>query len=253
MAELPDRAELTASPWVLVVGMHRSGTSAIAGALAKLGLQLPVDLIQGSDNPAHNESYAMMEFNDVVLHHAGRGWADSRPVATERLDDAVVEFGEQGIDALNTAFPLATPAVFKDPRLCLLLPFWRQILPHPVGAVFVWRSPMAVARSLAARDRFQIAEGLHLWKHYVSSALSGLDGMTMTFVRYEDAIADPGGFSARAATWLRAEELCSPDQDQIAESAGYLRHDLSHQTDDGELPGSVSELVRELEMRTGVV
>ena len=64
-------------PWVLVIGMHRSGTSALTGLLAGLGFALPPpgDLIEGRpDNPVHFESQALIEVNDDLLHAFHGSW-----------------------------------------------------------------------------------------------------------------------------------------------------------------------------------
>ena len=54
---------------------------------------------------------------------------------------------------LTVAFVDGGPSVWKDPRVCLLLDYWREALTGPLAAVLVWRSPLAVARSLAQRRR----------------------------------------------------------------------------------------------------
>jgi hypothetical protein len=65
--------------WVLVIGMHRSGTSVVAGVLHDLGLSLPRDLlVGGEDNPSHNESSALTKANEAILGILGGSW-DSPP------------------------------------------------------------------------------------------------------------------------------------------------------------------------------
>ena len=68
-------------PWVIVLGMHRAGTSAITGALAALGMALPPeqDLVRGRpDNPVHYESEALIALNDRILETMG-GWWNAPP------------------------------------------------------------------------------------------------------------------------------------------------------------------------------
>ena len=73
--------------------------------------------------------------------------------------------GDPGL-AASTAYPQAGPVVWKDPRSCLLLPYWLAHLPKPVAAVFIWRWPLSVAGSLQARDGMHLADGVALWERY---------------------------------------------------------------------------------------
>jgi hypothetical protein len=104
--------------------------------------------------------------------------------------------------AAHRAFPKPGPVVWKDPRTCLLLPYWRVQLPSPLAAVFIWRSPLSVARSLQARDRMHLADGVALWERYNRSALSGLVGVDTFVTRYEDIVADPTAQLGAIAKWL---------------------------------------------------
>ena len=87
--------------------------------------------------------------------------------------------------------PEPRPVVWKDPRSCLLLPYWLAHLPKPVAAVFIWRSPLSVARSLQARDRLHLADGVALWERYNRSGLAGLVGVDTFVTRYESIVEDP--------------------------------------------------------------
>jgi len=80
--------------------------------------------------------------------------------------------------------------MIKDPRLCLTMPFWKNALPVPLGAVLVLRDPMAVARSLQARDDIPTMLGLALWDRYLRSAAAGLEGMPTLVVEYDAMLAD---------------------------------------------------------------
>jgi hypothetical protein len=96
--------------------------------------------------------------------------------------------------------------VFKDPRLCLLLPYWRNLLPDPLAAVLVWRSPITVARSLERRDGTPLPEGLALWERYNRRAIEGLAGVDTYVVDYESVITDPRATIDGLITWLASLE-----------------------------------------------
>jgi hypothetical protein len=198
---------MPAGPWLLVVGMHRSGTSAVTGALGHLGFAVPPQSDRwepSEDNPEHWESRALGLYCDVLLERLGGTWdrpPDPGPDEESDRDLAVDELGDPSEPA-SDAFPNPGPVVWKDPRTCLLLPYWLAHLPQPVAAVFIWRSPLPVAHSLQARDHTHLADGVSLWERYNRSGLAGLIGVDTFVTRYESIVEDPRGRLGDLATWL---------------------------------------------------
>jgi hypothetical protein len=198
---------MPAGPWVLVVGMHRSGTSAITGALGHLGLAVPVEMdrwevTQG--NPDHWESAVLGLHDDALLERLGGAWdRPPEPGSWWESDPDLTgdQYGDPAVPA-SVAFPGTGPVVWKDPRVCLLLPYWLPRLPPPVAAVFIWRAPLAVAHSLEARDGTHLADGVALWERYNRAGLSGLGGVDTFVTRYESIVADPAGRLGELAAWL---------------------------------------------------
>jgi hypothetical protein len=212
--------------WILVLGMHRSGTSAISGSLASLGLELPCpeDRMEGrSDNPSHNESELLSVLNDHLLEMFGGTWSDPPvlPLGWER-DPRLDRIVRVGVDLAAKAFPTERPVVWKDPRTCLLLPFWRRVLPRLRGAVLVWRSPRAVARSLQARDGLTIEAGSQLWERYNRDAVRNLHGLDVLGVNYDRVLAQPESFVDSATRWL---DTLDP---HLAPSGGWQRDRACH-------------------------
>lgn len=167
-----------------VVGMHRSGTSAITEALAALPFDLPEPhaMVGGNEsNPrGHWEVSALTDFNQDLLERAGAGWLAPSTGAIAEM--ARLSQPEMGLDAqaqrvFDDAFP-GPGWLFKDPRLSITLPFWRRVLgPNP--AVLVLRDPMAIARSLRTRNRLAIPFGLALWERYLRSSVVAMEGMAV--------------------------------------------------------------------------
>jgi hypothetical protein len=192
---------------VLVVGMHRSGTSAVAGAIGTLGYQLPGpdDRVSwAASNPEHYESRTLTVLNESLLRALGGSWEGPPRLLPHWAHSAAVLAGGAARSALRTAYPEPGRTVWKDPRLCLLLPYWRRVLDGPVAAVLVWRRSMAVARSLERRDGMPVADGLALWERYNRSALGGLHGLPVSVVDYDAVVADPAAFvGTRRRGWTR--------------------------------------------------
>ena len=142
---------------ILVLGMHRSGTSALTKALGLLGASLPREpMPAAADNPlGYWESPLIARFNNRLLVSAGTRWNDESPIATEWFADPARSTDRaEAARLLAEEFTDTGTFVCKDPRICRLLPFWREVFeaaavePH---AVIVFRDPLEVAHSLAAR------------------------------------------------------------------------------------------------------
>ena len=139
---------------VLVLGMHRSGTSAVAGTLVKLGATPPKSLmVPNSANPrGHWESLALMALNDEILKSAGSSWDDWRTFSASWYTSQIAEdFSQRAVDELNKEFGNAKLVVIKDPRMCRMVPFWSKVFNdsrYTMRFIIPVRSPLEVSRSL---------------------------------------------------------------------------------------------------------
>jgi hypothetical protein len=229
---------------LLVVGMHRSGTSAITGSLGALGFNTPHARdrtgFKPESNSEHWESLSLSAYNEHLLAEMGGSW-EAPPDLPSRWqrDDALSELGPP-LPILNAAYPEPGPRVWKDPRLCLLLPFWRTVLPSPLAAVLIWRSPLAVARSLQKRDGLHLADGIALWERYNRAALGNLVGVNTFVCSYEAVSRDPATAMNAIADWLSSLPELSDKANQ------WHREKSAHsivQDDSPEPDGAGSELL----------
>jgi hypothetical protein len=242
---------------VFVVGMHSGGTSAATLALMRLGLSGPADPLAGSERHPHprgiGESASMMELNNKLLASFGTTWAvgarpKSTPLPPRWTDDPrAVAFRGAASCALASTYPLE-PWAYKDPRLCLLLPFWRLVA-GDCAALLIVRHPVACARSLALRNRLSVRQGLKMWTHYLGSAVAGLAGMPVLVTSYEAAISDPESWCESAAAWLAGLGVAGAPG-QVAEAQQEILAKTRHQTaepgDDCLLTGRSARLYRAL-------
>lgn len=221
----PDRVEpslhpvgpssVTWRPGVVVIGMHRSGTSVTTRALNRLGLTLgdAADNLagDGSNPDGHWESRRLLAFNDKLLAAAGATWRDipadlAIPTGRDWKDEAYRVFTDRAGESW----------VWKDPRLCLLLPFWREVFlalfeAEPV-AVLCLRNPLEVAASLQRRNGMPRQQALALWERYLDSALTALDGMPVLVSRYDDLLAERDPWCEAAVEFLRGQGVdLAPD------------------------------------------
>ncbi len=174
---------------VVILGMHRSGTSMVAEALASGGLFVgePDELLAGQeDNPrGFWEREDVVALNDEILAANNATWY--RP---PRQAPACTDAHRAAMGEILGRLPGDRSWQLKDPRQVLTWPLWREVL-GDVVLVFVYRDPIAVATSLQRRNGFPLSLGLWLWEHYNRLALAALQGRDYLALSYEAVARDP--------------------------------------------------------------
>ena len=202
---------------VLVLGMHRSGTSALTRCLGLLGAALPRTLLAaGPDNPqGFWESEPVNALNDAILAAGGSDWHDWRRFEVGRLAPGVRREIEGRIaEVVAAEFGDAPLFVLKDPRMCRLLPLWLPVLAGMgigVQAAIATRHPGAVARSLTRRNGFPAGLGVLLWLRHVLDAERDTRGLPRAFVSYERLLAGWRPALLRAGSRMGLAWPVSPD------------------------------------------
>ena len=214
---------------VLVLGVHRSGTSAATRAINLLGVPLcrSDDLFGGDGNNSSGywESRTLMQFNNELLSSMQANW---RCPPTEVRMAAGHERREraEAVRLLHWSHPSARWA-WKDPRNCTLLPFWRRAIDVPLVAVTVLRHPDEVATSLASqRERFARDEALALWERNMRLLLRDASGMPMLVTRYDDLVGEPTGWAEEVGRFLARHGF--DVQTRSAQLASFLDGGLRH-------------------------
>ena len=217
---------------IFVAGMHRSGTSATAHAIAALGLKLPespMGSALGNERGHWGESALIYELQRELLAEAGSSWDDVLPFPPSWLSSpAGAEWVPRMADAVRSEFTGDEPFVFKDPRICRQVPFWLAVCEElGVQPAFVvpLRNPLEVASSLARRDGFELAKGLLLWLRHNLDVERDTRGIPRAFITYEGLLRDPSG--VMQAVWERIG-LPWPGQDQDADLGGLVTADERH-------------------------
>jgi len=142
---------------IVVLGMHRSGTSCLAGMLAAGALASAGEAVRNWDNArGHHEMLDVVRLDEAVLAHSGGHWLSAPP------EVRWTEAHARARDQLLQARVGGRPALLKDPRMLLALPFWRASR-VAFAAIGIVRHPLAVARSLECWRGMPLAEGVALW------------------------------------------------------------------------------------------
>jgi len=246
---------------VCVLGMSRSGTSLTAQVLNVLGVDLgaPEELMKPAEgnNPAGFwEHEGIAGLNEDILLSLGsaerQGWRHPPELPEGWERDARLERHRREAEAmLRESFADSPLWGWKDPRNCLTLPFWQQLVPEMRYVICV-RNPLDVAASLGARDGMRREESLRLWLLYMSQALRHVAGRPRLFVAYEDYFAGLNRQLERLAGFLGIPGLSHAQRDEIAERLDPgLRHQReSERASEESLPRDVTELYATLSAGT---
>lgn len=224
----------------LVLGMHRSGTSAITQLLALAGAQLPENVMPGDEHNAKGyfEPWKIAIFNDRRLRAGASSWDDifAFPYGPLTPRDERAWLNEASA-LFDQEFGRVPYPLMKDPRVTVLLPFWRTALEElEVGArcVIPVRHPLAVAGSLSKRNDFPVEKSLLLWTAYMLAAEAYTRDLPRVFVSYDALLTD---WRAEAARIESAHGAALPGLSAKAGKAidGFLTTDLRHNPGDGDL------------------
>ncbi|WP_116090614.1 sulfotransferase family protein [Sphingomonas crusticola] len=218
---------------ILVLGMHRSGTSALTWLLGRLGAALPKDAIEASGDNARGywESQALVKADDQLLRVARSSWFDPRPLDLSRLsEDGLRSRKARMREAIEAAWGVAPLLAIKDPRQCRFVPVVADVL-QEMGieprASLMLRNPGEIARSLETRDGTTPAYAHLLWLRHMIDAERATRGMTRAIVDYDGMLADWRDTLMRL-TLLVGRDGWQPDDRTSAEIDAFLDPGLRH-------------------------
>lgn len=182
---------------ILVLGMHRSGTSAVTGALRLAGVDLGTDLMRpAADNPKGFWEHAgVVAIHERLLESLERSWNDPRPLPEGWLQTpAAIEAAAALETLLREEFAGSPLWAVKDPRMCRLLPLWWPVLQRlgvePV-ALFVLRHPQEVASSLQVRNQWPQGLSRLLWVQHLLEAEESTRHVPRALLKYDALLQDP--------------------------------------------------------------
>ncbi len=184
-------------PLILVTGMHRSGTSVLTRVLNLLGAEVGEDLLQAQEEINARgfwEHQELVAINEALLGALGRRWYDFRALPDNWwTGDAARGLRDRARAFLSGTFGKASLAVIKDPRLCLVLPFWREVARaegwQPRVALAL-RAPWEVTASLCRRDPLDQVSADLLWLRYSAESERHSRQMPRTALDYGALLED---------------------------------------------------------------
>jgi hypothetical protein len=173
--------------------MHRSGTSTIARAINLMGVYLGDESKLMPATQANAEGYwEHLEIYDLqrrLLERMGWDWDVSEPLPEGWAKSAAVQpYKDELAQIIEINFGSRPLWAWKEPRSCLLLPLWREVLNQAetkLSCLFVVRNPVEVASSVMRRDGVSFNKALGIWFHYNIVALKDAAGLPISFLSYE--------------------------------------------------------------------
>jgi len=219
---------------LVVIGMHRSGTSAVARCIASMGIPPAKWCLESRAPNDHNptgfyEPRPLVWENERLLNSMDGSWSAPPPeISRPRTGPEFLSTRSRSHRVFRRCARTSETWFWKDPRLSLLLPYWRSLLsaggaPELQGAVVVVRNPRAVAQSLNRRDGIATEHAFDLWMLYNASAVHAVQGLPTFVVDYDRIMDDSGPTIGALADWLSSIGL-APTRSDLAH--GTMRSDL---------------------------
>ena len=183
---------------ICVLGMHRSGTSAVTRILNLMGVDLGTNLMPSApENPkGFWENLDFVEINENIFSHLEASWDNVTPAFVALDNTSIPEltpFKEKIVSAVKANFSESSLWGWKDPRTCLFFPLWSEALNTldiETDVVLAWRNPVSVARSLAKRNHFSAEKSYRLWYAYTLSALYHSRNHRRILIDYDQLMDD---------------------------------------------------------------
>lgn len=238
----------------MVLGMHRSGTSAVTGVMRLCGLAAPKTLVPPSEANTRGfwESQPIKALNDEIFGTLGLTWRSLDEIG----DLDARRFGHSRRRAeslLGKEFDPGSDILIKDPRLCRLLPLWQPVLSNAaarVGYTLVIRNPIEVAQSLTRRNDLNLHHGLLLWTRYCLDAEFHTRGKRRAFVSFDRLLGD--WRESLAGIRRNLDLAADPDRAACDSIDAFLESDLRHHHEAGDdtladKPAMISETYRILQ------
>jgi len=198
---------------IIILGMHRSGTSALAGCLNQLNVNFGRNIVDPSfDNPkGFFENFTIQKINDAILDALEIKW--DFPGNLEKdwiIHPEVKKLQADALEAINAEFGDSKVICIKDPRICHLLPFWQKLLTeagYRINCLYIVRHPQEVATSLAKRNNLSPNKSYLIYASYLLNAIKNSAKLNRGFISYTDLLSAPTKSLSKALKSAGLSEL----------------------------------------------
>jgi lipopolysaccharide biosynthesis protein/glycosyltransferase involved in cell wall biosynthesis len=204
---------------IVVLGMHRSGTSAITRALKVMGVSLGDSLmsaVSGDNEKGYWEDLDINKLNIELLQFLSHDWHTLAPITHDELKSKKLSvFSIRAIELLREKMKSVGTFAMKDPRTARLLPFWQAIFAHleyEVSYIITIRNPLSIVKSLNTRSQFAGEKSYYLWLEHVVPSIQETAGKRRVVVDYDRLMDMPSVEVSRIAISLGFDGKINSDE-----------------------------------------
>ena len=227
---------------LIVLGMHRSGTSVLAGACRLLGADLGDRMMAAAGDNVMGfwEHDGIVRIHDELLERLGYAWDDVRALPDKWWTYETIRPQREALaEVLRRDFSGSELACVKDPRLCRLLPLWQDLLKE-LGwkpcYLIATRDPAEIIASLKTRNGFAPEKSALLTLRYLLDAEAASRGGPRAVVDYATMLAD--WRSALKPAWEKLGIAWPADERTLEQGmAGFVHKELRHHQKPELMPG----------------
>tara|TARA_Y100000780_G_C13684453_1_gene417246 strand:+ start:1330 stop:2295 length:966 start_codon:yes stop_codon:yes gene_type:complete len=184
---------------VIILGMHRSGTSAMSGLLSQIGFFMGSKLFkaqQGVNERGFFENSAVVSINERLFDLLHSSWDDPLFSLKQSLPLESNEYKAlhtEAVALISKEYKAQPCWGMKDPRVSVLIEFWRSVFAQAgvqPNYIVMLRHPAEVHMSLAKRDSFSTEKSLILWLSYTLCSVRGFSPDHNAVVLYEELMTE---------------------------------------------------------------
>ncbi len=218
-------------PFLFVLGMHRSGTSALAGVINRLGFNAGSAVLEPQeDNPqGFWENSSVVEVHNSILRDIGSSWDDPVDVLLNKRGDEIRDRYIASIrKVLKEEFAGIDLPYLKDPRLCQFFGMWQPLLEDlewSPRCLIIIRDPLEVAESLMKRNNMDGESAILLWLKANLNICAQTHGLRRYILSYDRLLNGTNKELAQALTVLGYAE---PGENVMMEATGYIDRSQRH-------------------------
>lgn len=221
---------------IVVLGMHRSGTSAITRGLQVLNIDLGQNLMPPVPDINDKGFFEDMDVNAInveLMHIFKHDWHTLASIPVEEfLSEKIQPLRNRAINLLRLRLQDVDWFAFKDPRTCRLLTFWQSVfteLQFDVCYVIVLRNPLSVVASLERVYYMPSEKGYYLWLEHMLASVALTQETSRVLVDYDLFLENIEEQLLRIAKVLNIDTRL--DLSRLAEfENNYIERDLRHTT-----------------------
>jgi len=214
---------------ILVLGMHRSGTSLVAQLIGRWGAYSGDKLMAANEfnQDGYWEYIPLVNFHLKLLKFTNNTWY--APAQEYIVDDLLSLFGDEARSLVNKMDHAGRVWFWKDPRLILFLDFWTKILEdRDIKVVVTSRDIEAIVQSLRYRDKFPPFLSISLWEYTSSLLFSWLKGKEYFFINYEQLICKPDKTTGELIRFLKGNSGKAQKDVSVPDINSVVKLNLDH-------------------------